>query len=214
MKRILLSLSFLAVVAVASAQDDKFQKTMEQTITMLDSAKTPEDMADVAAKFERIANAETTKWQPYYYAAVANIFTGFRDEKADKDALADKADGLISKAISLQPKNSEVYLAKSMSATLHMMVDPMNRWQKYGADLREAMMTARQFDPTNPRTYYWEGQNVMGTPEQFGGGKAKAKPIFEKSVALYKTFKPENTMSPHWGEEITKQMLEACSKGD
>ena len=64
MKRIILSLSFLAVVAVASAQDDKFQKTMEQTITMLDSAKTPEDLKDVAAKFERIADAETTKWQP------------------------------------------------------------------------------------------------------------------------------------------------------
>ncbi len=212
MKRIFLSLSFLAVVVIASAQDDKFQKTMEQTVTTLDSAKTPEDLKDVAAKFERIADAEKTQWLPYYYAAVANIFVGFRDEKADKDALADKADGLISKAISLQPKNSEIYLAKSMSATLHMMVDPMNRWQKYGADLREAMMTARQLDPSNPRTYYWEGQNVMGTPEQFGGGKAKAKPIFEKSAELYKTSKPVSSIYPHWGEDINKQMLDMCSK--
>ena len=213
MKRIILSLSFLAVVAVASAQDDKFQKTMEQAITMLDSAKTPEDLTDVAAKFERIADAETTKWQPYYYAALSTLWIGYRDEKADKDVLGDKADGLISKAVSLAPKNSEVYLLKSMSASLHMMVDPMNRFQKYGTDLREALMTARQLDPTNPRTFYWEGTQAFYTPEQFGGGKAKAKLMFEKSLELYKKFKPENSMSPHWGEEITKQMLEAC-KGE
>ncbi len=210
MKRLLLSISFLTVVAVASAQDEKFQQAMQQNITMLDSAKTIEDLTSAASAFERIGNAETTKWQPYYYAALANIFIGFRDEKADKDALADKADGFISKAISLQPKNSEVMLVKSMSATLHMMVDPMNRWQKYGADMREAMMTARELDPTNPRTYYWEAQNTMGTPPEFGGGKAKAKPIFEKAIELYSSFKPADKLSPTWGEGISKQMLEAC----
>ncbi len=210
MKRLLLSISFLIVVAVTSAQDEKFQKAMQQNITMLDSAKTIEDLTSVASAFERIGNAETTKWLPYYYAALANIFIGFRDEKGDKDALADKADGFISKATSLQPKNSEVMLVKSMSATLHMMVDPMNRWQKYGADMREAMMTARQLDPNNPRTYYWEAQNLMGTPEQFGGGKAKAKPLFEKAIELYSSFKPADSLSPTWGEGVSKQMLEAC----
>ena len=210
MKRIFLSLFFLSLVSLAFGQNDKFQQAMLQNIAKLDAAKTIEDLTDVAASFERIGSAETTKWEPYYYAALSNIWIGFKDEKADRDALADKADGFISKAFSLQPKNSEVVLLKSMSATLHMIVDPMNRWQKYGADLREAMMTARQLDPDNPRTYYWEAQNLMGTPEQFGGGKAKAKPIFEKSVELYKSFKPATPLSPVWGEGVTKQMLEAC----
>lgn len=210
MKRIFLSLAFLSLVSLAFGQDDKFQKAMQQNISKLDSAKTIDDLTDVAASFERIGSAETTKWEPYYYAALSNIWIGFKDEKSNRDALADKADGFISKAFSLQPKNSDVVLLKSMSATLHMIVDPMNRWQKYGADLREAMMTARQLDPNNPRTYYWEAQNLMGTPEQFGGGKAKAKPIFEKSLELYKSFKPASPLSPMWGEGVTKQMFEAC----
>lgn len=213
MKRLILSISFLSIFLCSHAQDEKFQQAMEQNISMLNEAKSVDDLTSVAANFERIANAETTRWQPYYYAALANIFIGFRDEKADKDVLADKADAFISKAISLQPKNSEVYLLKSMAATLHMMVDPMNRWQKYGADMREAMMTARQLDPNNPRTYYWEAQNLMGTPEQFGGGKEKAKPIFEKAVELYGSFSPADKMAPNWGLDVTKQMLEACKAG-
>ena len=213
MKRIFLSLSIFAIVATGSAQSEKFQKIMLQDIALLDSAKTTADLTEIAGTFERIGDAEKTQWEPYYYAALANIWIGFKDDKANKDALADKADGLISKAFSLQPKNSDVVLLKSMSATLHMIVDPMNRWQKYGADLREAMMTARQLDPTNPRTYYWEAQNTMGTPEQFGGGKAKALPIFEKSVDLYKSFKPATPLSPTWGEATAKQMLEACKAG-
>lgn len=210
MKRIFLSIFFLSVVAVGSAQDDKFQKAMEQTITTLDSAKTTEDLNDVGAKFERMAAAEKTQWLPYYYAAFSNILIGLQDDKADKDKIADKADELISKAISLAPKSSEVYLLKSMAATVHMMVDPMNRWQKYGADSREALMTARQLDQNNPRTYYWEGMTTMNTPEQFGGGKAKAKAIFEQSLALFKSFRPVSNIDPKWGESITKQMYEAC----
>lgn len=210
MKRIFLSVLFLAVVTVGSAQDDKFQKAMEQAITTLDSAKTTEDLNEVGATFERMAAAEKTQWLPYYYAAFSNILIGLKDDKADKDKIADKADELISKAISLAPKSSEVYLLKSMSATVHMMVDPMNRWQKYGADSREALMTARQFDENNPRTYYWEGMTTMNTPEQFGGGKAKAKAIFEQSLALFKSFRPTSNIDPKWGENITKQMYEAC----
>ena len=91
MKRLILSISLLAVVAITTAQDEKFQQAMQQNITLLDSAKTIEDLTSVASAFERIGNAETTKWQPYYYAALANIFIGFKDEKADRDALADKA---------------------------------------------------------------------------------------------------------------------------
>lgn len=208
MKKVLLTVSLFLVVALSFAQSSKYQKSMESNKLLLDSAKTSEDFTSVAASFERIAEAEKKEWLPYYYAALSNILKGFTDNSANKDELADKADGLLTKADAIEPKNSEVYLLKAMSATLHMLVDPMNRWQTYGSMQREALGTAKQFSPQNPRIYLFEGQSLLETPEQFGGGKAIAKPLFEKAIQLYKTEKPANNLYPNWGLDNAEQMLE------
>jgi hypothetical protein len=209
MKRIILSFALLISASAIFAQSERFQKGMQTNIALLDSAKTPDDFTTVAAAFERIGDAEKTQWLPYYYAALANIFKGFTDAKADKDALATAAESLIAKAEALDPKNSEIALEKSMAATLHMIVDPQSRWQQYGAIISSNMETAKQINPNNPRAYYWEGQNLFGTPVQFGGGKDKAKPLFEKSIELYKSEKGD-ALAPKWGQKNAEQMLEQC----
>ncbi|HEX8279084.1 MAG TPA: hypothetical protein VF540_10340, partial [Segetibacter sp.] len=178
MKRIFL-LSVLWVLALSSnAQSSKFQQTMQANVVRFDSVKTPEDYIGLAASFERVADAEKTQWLPYYYAALANILRGFSDVKADKDQVAETADVLIAKAEAIEPKNSEIFLLKSMTATLHMLVDPQSRWQQYGAAVNENREKAKQLDPNNPRVYFLEAQNIFGTPKEFGGGKDKARPLF------------------------------------
>jgi D-lyxose ketol-isomerase len=57
--------------------------------------------------------------------------------------------------------------------------------------------------------YYLQGLTLFNTPEQFGGGKAKAKPVFEKAVALYKTAQVK-PMYPHWGQVQAEEMLGKC----
>jgi hypothetical protein len=52
--------------------------------------------------------------------------------------------------------------------------------------------------------------SLFGTPPQFGGGKDKAKPLFEKSVALYKAAKPA-TLAPTWGQKQAEDMLAQCN---
>ena len=210
MKRIILSFAFFISTGCLFAQSDRFQKGMQTNLTLLDSAKTPDDFTAVAAAFERIGDAEKTQWLPYYYAALANIWKGFADAKADKDEAASKADALIAKAEAIEPKNSEIVLEKSMAATLHMLVDPQGRWQQYGAVVSTTMETAKQLDPNNPRVYFWQGQNLFGTPTQFGGGKDKAKPLFEKSIELYKTSKPVSSIYPNWGLKSAEGMLVQC----
>ena len=37
--------------------------------------------------------------------------------------------------------------------------------------------------------------SVFNTPEAFGGGKANAKPLFEKAVALYKAGEAQTALS-------------------
>jgi hypothetical protein len=210
MKRIILSFSFTIIAALSIAQS-KYENAMLANKTKLDSAKTSEDYVTIAASFERVAEAEKKEWLPYYYAALSNILRGFTDKAAHKDELADKADALIAKAEAIDSKNSEIFLLKSMSATLHLIVDPMNRWQKYGGQGKEALETAKQYDANNPRIYYWEGQNLFGTPEQFGGGKAKAKPVFEKALQLFQRYKPASNLHPTWGQKTAEHMLTMCN---
>jgi hypothetical protein len=64
-------------------------------------------------------------------------------------------------------------------------------------------------DPNNPRLYYLEGAGIFGTPEQYGGGKAKAKPVLEKAVALFKS-EQHKPLHPHWGQKQAEDMLAQC----
>lgn len=208
MKRIILPITLCFLVFSSMAQSSKFQQGMQANLALFDSIKTPEDYVGLAASFERIADAEKNQWLPYYYAALSNILRGFSDTKANKDELAERADALIAKAEAIDPKNAEIFLLKSMTSTLHMLVDPQTRWQQYGAAVNENREKAKQLDPNNPRVYFLEGQNVFGTPKEFGGGKEKAKPLFEKSVALFKTYKPAGDLYPNWGLKSAQQMLQ------
>ncbi|MCW3108504.1 MAG: hypothetical protein JWQ09_3010 [Segetibacter sp.] len=211
MKRIFLSFTLLMMTVASFAQSDKFRSTMKANLAMFDSIKTADDYTGLAASFERIGDAEKTQWLPYYYAALSNILKGFADSTGNKkDELAEKADALIAKAEAIEPKNAEIFLLKSMTSTLHMLVDPSTRWQQYGADVTKNRETAKQMDPNNPRVYFLEGQNIFGTPKSFGGGKENAKPLFEKSVALFKTYKPADELYPNWGKKSAEQMVEQC----
>lgn len=210
MIRFLLAFTLPLLVVTSFGQSGKFEHAMKASLTMLDFAKTAEDYTSVAASFERIGDAEKTQWLPYYYASLTTILQGLNNTKANKDELAEKADALIAKAEAVEPQNAEILLFKSMNATIRMLVDPMTRWQQYGPLVAENREKAKQLDPGNPRVYYLEGQNLYGTPKQFGGGKETAKPMFEKSLALFKTFRPAGVLYPNWGQKSTEQMLELC----
>jgi hypothetical protein len=201
----------MLMATVSFAQSDKYQKGMEKAIETLDSAKTPDDYTNTAAMFQRIGDAEKTQWLPYYYAALSHLWRGFGDPKANKDDVANQAEAMLAKAEVLEPKNAEIFIAKNMASTIHMLVDPMNRWQQYGAEAGNALGTAKQLEPNNPRVYFLEGQSLFGTPAQFGGGKDKAKPLFEKSIELFKTFKPASNLHPTWGLKSAQEMLVRCS---
>ncbi len=203
-------MGLLLFVTAAFAQNEKYQKAMEQGISQLNSAKSGEDLQAASASFERIANAEKSQWLPFYYAALAKIWMGFAVPNEQKDDLANQADAMLTKADELSPNNAEVYIAQNMTSTIHMLVDPQTRWQTYGAKGGEALAKAKKLDENNPRIYFLEGQGVFGMPEQFGGGKAKAKPLFEKSVALFDTYKPKNDLMPTWGKKDAADMLEKC----
>ncbi len=207
MKKLLVALSMFLFVTT-NAQ--KFEGAMEKGLMQFKDAKSPDDMLATSAFFERVADAEKDKWLPYYYAAQTQILAAWMNPKSDKDKVAEKANALILKAELLSPNNSEIYCLKQMTAVMQLTVDAMSRWQTYGAIASEAIAKAKAADPTNPRPYMLEGQYLINVPEAFGGGKAVAKKILEKSLSMFETFKPASPFHPTWGKDQATTSLAAC----
>jgi hypothetical protein len=212
MKKLIFSAILFATALTTVAQSEKFTAAMKSSITEMDAAfKNPATLVAVANKFERIATAEKNQWLPYYYAAYCHVNYAFmQQDKSKTDDIADKATALINVADSLMPNNSEISCIKSMIASCHMMVDPMTRWQEYGAASSENMENAMKQDPTNPRPYMLKGQGLKYTPEQFGGGCATAKPELQTAIDKYATFKAASELHPNWGKEYTEGLLKEC----
>lgn len=206
---VILSLLFLTV-AIA---DDKYEKEIKKNLEKIDECKTPNDFIKLANNFERIAVAEKDKWLPYYYSAFVYILASYADSSNSiKDIYLNKSEKFNNIADSLQPNNSEVYTLKGMISQARMQVDPMNRWQKYGADATNNFTKAMQIDTLNPRPEYLIGVGLYYTPKQFGGGPTTAKPILEKSFAKFEKFVPENEIMPNWGKEQVVDYLKQINE--
>lgn len=214
MKQILFAAAFVLSTVLTFGQSDKYVAAMKKNMAAMDSGfSNPSSFLAIANNFERIAIAEKTQWLPYYYAALCQVnyaFTQMQGNMGAIDGIADRAGALIAKADSLQPDNSEISCIKSMVATCHMIVDPMNRWMQYGQEISNNNDAAIKQDPTNPRPHYLKGENLKGTPEQFGGGCAAAKPELQKAQELFAAFKPASELHPVWGKQRVDMLLQEC----
>ncbi len=213
MKKLIIFSTLLFISILSFAQSDKYVAAMQKNIAAIDTSfKNPANLLSLANNFERIAIAEKNQWLAYYFAAFCQVNYGFMEQDKDKvDALADKATDLITKADSLMPNNSEISCIKSMIASCHMMVNPMQRWQEYGAESNGNMEKAMEQDPSNPRPYYLKGQGLKYTPEQFGGGCKTAKPALQTALDKYATFKPASNLHPNWGKTQVEMLIKGCN---
>lgn len=208
MKKGLFVMMALLIITATFAQNEKYVKAMESKVAMLESNISVDQMKDLANTFERIADAEKTQWEPYYYAAYCTVMAGtlsmpqdgsFGDNSAIADPMADKAEQLINKAAASSKDNSEIFCVIKMVHSLRMMGNPMARFMTEGAKASEALGKAKLINTNNPRVYILEAQDKFYTPEQFGGSKEEAKKLLEKADSIFKTSKPGSTIEPQWG---------------
>ncbi len=212
MKKLFLLAAVTFLSAGAFAQSEKYRASMKSNITAIDTSfKNPQNLLTLANNFERIATAEKTQWLAYYYAALCQVnYTYMEQDKTKIDAIADKATELINKADALQPNSSEIICIKSMIASAHMMVNPMQRYMEYGPESQSYIDAAQQQDPTNPRPEYLRGQGLKYTPEQFGGGCSTAKPVLQSSLDKYNKFVPASDLHPNWGKQRVEMLIGEC----
>lgn len=184
------------------AQEDAYLNTMLSTMESMDNASGKEDYLRCASQFERIANAEKSKWLPYYYSANSLIIMSFDEsDGAKKDLILDRAQQMLDRAFELSPDESELHTLQAFLYPSRIMVDPMGRGMLYMEKMFQTLATAKALNPDNPRIYFLEGVNMLNMPPAMGGGPEVAKPILEEADAKFKAFHNEDSLWPNWGEE-------------
>jgi hypothetical protein len=219
MKKITLFLLGTIIFCFSSfAQDEKYTMAMQEKVVAVDTVRKTDDLIALSASFERIADAEKTKWLPYYYAALTQVNAAYYLGEADMkkaeqtDPMADRAETLINKAEELSANNSEIFIVKKMIATLRMMPGEMDRYMKYGPVAEKALQTAMKLNPENPRVYLLQAQDKFYTPEQYGGSKEEAKKLLEVANKKYEVFKPVSNLDPDWGRGTVQYFLAQINK--
>jgi len=212
MRIILTATLFLILSSGYIGQNKKFTKEMKATILLFDSAKTETDYLKAISGFKKAGKQEKNNWLVNYYTGLCYILLAMEKKGDDVDLYSDTADVNIRKADSLSPNNSEIYVLKSMAASLRVMADPMSRAMQYGKMSYDANQKAITLNANNPRPYLTKGQSVFYTPEAFNGGAEKAKPYLQKAVDRYKIFKPETEIHPNWGNQMAEQLLKECNE--
>jgi len=212
MKQLFLSFGFLIVAYASNAQMTKYQQAMGQTMIKMNEAKnSPQAYHEVSNSFLRIASNEKTEWLPTYYAAYSLIMEAMFMEKDGIDITLDQADKLLSE-LSSKTANDEILVLQAFSKSTRIGVDPMTRGMKYGTESAKLLTQAKTMNAENPRIYFLEAQAAYYTPEQFGGGKKRASPLFQLAMEKYNNFKPKSEFMPTWGREAAVKMFEETSK--
>ena len=173
----------------------------------MDSAKTTTQYIPIEKQFVQLAVSQKNNWLPYYYSALCNILIAFEKKGKDIDVWCDKAESYMKLADSISPNNSEILVLKSMSASARIRFNPVLRGNKYGAQAKQLAEQAIKLNPQNPRAYLQKATAIYYTPEKFGGGAQKAKPIFEIALEKFKTYKSKDKLYPNWGEDRTLNLL-------
>ncbi|AWV97821.1 hypothetical protein [Arcticibacterium luteifluviistationis] len=211
MKKVALLITLAFGIFSASAQKPAYEKTMTDLVSKIQQTQFNESLQPLTNKMDRIAAAETEEWLPAYWVAYGQAMESFRkQDSGEKDQLLELAEKSLAKAEAISPENDEIEVLKAQIASARLSVDPMNRFQTYGPKFGSALALAEKINPTNPRVVYLKAMNAFYTPENFGGGKAIAKPLFEQAIDKYSKFEQKSVIHPSWGKMESEYFLSQC----
>lgn len=193
------------------ANDGKYIEAMSKQIDAVYKAQSPEDLQNAVNAFDRIANAEKTKWEPFYYSAFGNVMLANRQTEATKkDSYLDLALASIEKAKAINSNESEIIAMEGFIHMIRVTVDPASRGQQYSGLAMQTFGKAVTLNPENPRALSLLSQMQLGTARFFGSSTDEACATAKKSVEKFTSFKSENPLAPRWGKSMADAVVKQC----
>lgn len=163
--------------------------------------------------FERIAQAENDKWQPYYYAANVLITQSFSmNDMAAQFLLLEKAKSHIKKAHKISKDNSEIYTLEGLLYTGYVAADPGTFAMQYSGKIVSLHTKAIELNPSNPRALTNKIEYEMGTARFFGQDLAPFCDKLEATIDKYDEEEETDTFDPRYGKERILDIIENCGK--
>lgn len=212
MKKLIITAIALTLLGNVMAQQPNFESAIKETLSLLDSAKTPADMQQVIGRFTRISQAENKRWEALYYLAYTQINFSFWEKDGDKkDAILDEAQKSIDKALQINGDKSELFALQGFLYQGRIQVSSM-RGMTYSPKAAEILEKAIKENPENPRAHFLMGQNIYYTPAMFGGGSKNALPKFQEAKSKFEKESGKNDVTPKWGAKSNQRMINNCLK--
>lgn len=209
MKTITLILTLFSTVVFAN--DEKYTEQMTKNIETVYRAQTNEEFQSAINSFERIGNAEKTKWEPFYYAAFGYVMQATREQDGGKkDQYLDLAAASLGKAKAIKENESEIVALQGFVHMIRVTVDPASRGQKYSSLAFQSYGEAIALNPENPRALVFMAQMQYGTAQFFNSSTAEACATLDKAIEKFSSFKESNALAPRWGRQTAEGMKEQC----
>jgi hypothetical protein len=209
MKTITLLLSFIS--SITFANDDKYTEQMTKNIDAIYKAQAPDQFQQAINAFERIGNAEKTKWEPFYYASFGYLMQATREhDGGKKDQFLDLATTSLDKAKVIKENESEIVALEGFIYMIRLTADPATRGPQYSGMAMQSFGKAIGLNPENPRALALMAQMQYGTAEFFKSPTTEACATLSMSLEKFATFKADNPLAPQWGKGMAEEMKEKC----
>jgi len=215
MKNIITTIALILITLAASAQSEKLQAALGQTMAGYATAQSTDDFQALSNSFKRIADAEPSEWLPRYYQIHALVVGNFSSQAsaAERDQLLDEAQAALDQLKELDPSNSEVMVLQGLLYTGRLVIDPQTRGQQYGAMSAQAIGQALGMDPSNARALAMQLSNEHGTAQFFGKDLSEYCERGKKLVASWDELdQPASPLHPSWGKDQAQRIASACDK--
>ena len=202
----------LLVVQSLSANDERYMEAMQKNIQTVYTAQSIPELQNSVNALERIASAEKTRWEPYYYAAFGYIMMAIQEQDGGKkDLFLDQAMAAIEKAKTINAGESEIIALEGFVLMIRVTVDPPARGPQYAGLAMQTFGKASGLNPENPRALALLAQMQFGTAKFFGSPTVEACSTLNTSLEKFDTYKSDNPLSPQWGREMTLGLKKECN---
>jgi hypothetical protein len=197
----------------ANAQSESDSAIYNRGLDLLEKSKTTENYLTTAFYFDSLTKEYPNHWLAWYYTGLSYILASQNalDSKY-RDDLLNKAQPNITKAFALKPNEPELHILQAFLFQVRLMVDPQGRAMNFAPKADASIKKAIAADPSNPRAYFLQGNNIYYTPPIFKGGPKNALPVFLKAREKFGEYVAGLSFMPVWGERENQAMIKACSE--
>ncbi len=194
------------------ANDARYYEQMGKQINAVYTAKSIAEYQAAVNALDRIAIAEKTKWEPYYYSAFGNIMlANLEKESSKKDSYLDLAMTAVEKGKALAPSESELVAMEGFVHMIRVTVDPATRGQQYSGLSMQTFGKALGMNPNNPRALVLLAEMQLGMARFFNQSPVEACETAKRALDLFNSSTPsENKLAPMWGKEMAQAMAQNC----